>query len=264
MIAKTISAMWHLPLLRLDIGRIFSGIVGSSEENLRRAIKTAETIAPAVLWIDEIEKGFSGIGSTGDSGVATRIFGTFLTWMQEKAAPVFVVATANNISQLPPELLRKGRFDEIFFIDLPTQIERMEIFKLHINKRLVDASVIGDFILTDEILEKLSVKTEGFVGSEIEQIVITALFDAFYEDRSIQFEDFEKAVKNTVPLSITQAEQISSLREWANIRAVAATPREDRLDYVIKNEELAGYDENSEKKFKDPIKEKRGGRAIDF
>lgn len=126
--AKAISAYWKLPLLRMDIGRIFSGIVGSSEENMRNAIKTAEAVAPSILWIDEIEKGFSGVGGSNDSGTSTRVFGTFLTWMQEKKNPVFVVATANNIHALPSEMMRKGRFDEIFFVDLPTFEERKAIF----------------------------------------------------------------------------------------------------------------------------------------
>ena len=145
LISKAISEMWQLPLLRLDIGKIFSGLVGSSEENMRKAIQTAEAIAPSILWIDEIEKGFSGLSSTGDSGTTSRIFGHFLTWMQEKEKPVFVIATANNISILPPEMLRKGRFDEIFFVDLPTHRERVEIFKVHLAKRLKDPSVMGDF-----------------------------------------------------------------------------------------------------------------------
>ena len=134
--AKAMSTIWQLPLLKLDFGKVFSGLVGSSEENMRRALATAEAVAPSILWIDEIEKGLSGLGSNGDSGVSSRIFGQFLTWMQEKEAPVFVIATANNISNLPPELLRKGRFDEIFFVDLPTLAERKEIFKLHLERRL--------------------------------------------------------------------------------------------------------------------------------
>ncbi len=133
--AKAISAMWQLPLLRLDMGKIFSGVVGSSEENMRKAIKTAEAVSPSILWIDEIEKGFGGASSSGDSGTSMRIFGTFLTWMQEKTKPVFVVATANNINSLPSELLRKGRFDEIFFVDLPTRNERKDIFRLHLKKK---------------------------------------------------------------------------------------------------------------------------------
>ncbi|WP_341350120.1 AAA family ATPase [Clostridium drakei] len=262
LIAKSISAMWQLPLLRLDMGRIFSGIVGSSEENMRKAIKTAEAVSPSVLWIDEIEKGLSGQDS-GDSGTSTRIFGTFLTWMQEKTEPVFVVATANNISKLPAELLRKGRFDEIFFVDLPTFNERKDIFKVHIKKRIKDDFVKGDFSLTDEVLSELSKITEGFVGSEIEQVVIAALFEAYSEDRSITFEDFEKTIKNIVPLVVTQAEQIRAIREWANVRAVAATPKEDLFNYELKE---TSKENNSEGNYNNPedIKSSRGGRAIDF
>jgi SpoVK/Ycf46/Vps4 family AAA+-type ATPase len=254
LISKAISAMWQLPLLRLDIGKIFSGIVGSSEENMRKAIKTAEAIAPSILWIDEIEKGFSGLHSNGDSGTASRIFGHFLTWMQEKTKPVFVIATANNISNLPPEFLRKGRFDEVFFVDLPTHRERVEIFRVHLNKRLKDPSVIGSFTVSEENLNKLADLTEGFIGAEIEQVVIDGLFEAFSEDRSVTFEDFEKACKQTVPLSVTQAEQIQQIREWANVRAVTATPREDLQEYVAS-------DQNSHN---EDIRRSRGGRTIDF
>ncbi len=254
LVAKAISAMWHLPLLRLDIGRIFSGIVGSSEENVRTAIRTAEAIAPSVLWIDEIEKGFSGTGSGGDSGTSTRVFGTFLTWMQEKTKPVFVIATANNIHSLPAEMLRKGRFDEIFFVDLPTHKERVDIFLLHITKRLKDEKAVGSFTLAPTNLEKLADITEGFVGAEIEYAVIAALFEAFSEDRGITMEDFEKAIRNTVPLSVTQAEQIRSIRQWANLRAVAATRQEDRADYESLDTENKEAD----------IRSSRGGRTVDF
>src|SRR5690625_4743665 len=140
LIAKAVSSLWRLALLKLDMVKIFSGLVGSSEENMRKAIETAEAISPSILWIDEIEKGLAGTNSSGDSGTSTRIFGTLLTWMQEKTDPVFVVATANNIEALPPELLRKGRFDEIFFVDLPTRTERKEIFKIHIEKRMKSES----------------------------------------------------------------------------------------------------------------------------
>lgn len=259
LVAKSISAMWQLPLLRLDMGKIFSGIVGSSEENIRRAIQTAEAIAPSILWIDEIEKGFSGLGSSGDSGTSSRIFGTFLTWMQEKTKPVFVVATANNIQSLPPELMRKGRFDEIFFVDLPTLIERKDIFRLHMGKRLKEPSVIGDFKLSEEIYQGLASATEGFVGAEIEHVVISALYEAFFESRPICQGDLDKSIKNTVPLSVTQAEQIRALREWANVRAVAATPRE----------ELMAYDTSASKTGEATptgadIVSWRGGRAVDF
>ncbi len=235
--AKAISAMWQLPLLRLDMGKIFSGIVGSSEENMRKAIKTAEAVSPSILWIDEIEKGFGGASSSGDSGTSMRIFGTFLTWMQEKTKPVFVVATANNINNLPSELLRKGRFDEIFFVDLPTKNERKDIFRLHLKKRLTNEEVCEEISITDELLSNLADITEGFVGAEIEQAVIAALFEAFSGDRALKVTDLERVIKNTVPLSVTQREQIIKIREWANVRAVAATAKEDRSEYLETNEE---------------------------
>ena len=225
--AKAMSTIWQLPLLRLDLGKIFSGIVGSSEENMRKAISTVEAVAPAILWVDEIEKGLNGVSQANDSGVSSRIFGTFLTWMQEKTAPVFVIATANNISKLPPELLRKGRFDEIFFVDLPTLEERKEIFNVHIKRRLKDPEVCAVVKPDDvEMINKLAEMTEGFIGSEIEQVVISALCDAFFENRALQFSDFEKAIANTVPLSQTQKEQILAIREWANVRAVCASSKE--------------------------------------
>lgn len=254
LIVKAISAMWQLPLLRLDMGKVFSGLVGSSEENMRQAIKTAEAIAPCILWIDEIEKGFSSVsGSGGDGGTSTRVFGTFLTWMQEKTKPVFVAATANNIHSLPPELLRKGRFDEIFFVDLPTLHERKEIFRVHLNKRLQEPEVCGNLQLNENFLVSLAQITEGFVGAEVEQAVISALFEAFAENRSIESDDFSLAIKNTVPLSVTQAEQIHAIREWANVRAVAATSNQDR----------SGYDQKIEKADVD-VRVSRGGRTIDF
>lgn len=251
--AKAMSAAWQLPLLKLDFGKIFSGIVGSSEENMRKAIKTAEAVAPSILWVDEIEKSLSGMGSnsSGDSGTSSRIFGTFLTWMQEKTAPVFVIATANNISGLPAELLRKGRFDEIFFVDLPTHRERKEIFKLHLAKRLKDKEVASKLEVNDELLEKLADMTEGFVGAEIEQVVITALYEAFFNKRPLEFADLEATVKNVVPLSVTQKEQILALRQWANVRAVAATRKDDLAEYSTNVED--GSDVNNS----------RGGRALD-
>ncbi len=251
--AKAMSAAWQLPLLKLDFGKIFSGIVGSSEENMRKAIKTAEAVAPSILWVDEIEKSLSGMGSgsNGDSGTSSRIFGTFLTWMQEKTAPVFVIATANNISGLPAELLRKGRFDEIFFVDLPTHRERKEIFKLHLSKRLKDKEVSSKLEVNEELLEKLADMTEGFVGAEIEQVVITALYEAFFNKRPLEFGDLEATIKNVVPLSVTQKEQILGLRQWANVRAVAATRKDDLAEYSTNVED--GSDVNNS----------RGGRALD-
>ena len=250
--AKAMSAAWQLPLLKLDFGKIFSGLVGSSEENMRKAIKTAEAVAPSILWVDEIEKSLSGMNSSsnGDSGVSSRIFGTFLTWMQEKTAPVFVIATANNISGLPAELLRKGRFDEIFFVDLPTHRERKEIFRLHLTKRLKDAEVSSKLTVDDKLLETLAGITEGFVGAEIEQVVISALYEAFFNKRPLEYSDLENTIKNVVPLSVTQKEQILSLREWANIRAVTATKREDMAQY-------------SKEENPDNVNTARGGRALD-
>ena len=251
--AKAMSTIWQLPLLRLDLGKIFSGLVGSSEENMRKAIATVEAVAPSILWVDEIEKGLNGVGSSNDSGVSSRIFGTFLTWMQEKTAPVFVIATANDISKLPPELLRKGRFDEIFFVDLPTLNERKEIFKVHLSKRLKDAEVCGNIKPDDEkFINLLAQKTEGFIGSEIEQVVISALCDAFFENRALETNDFEKAITNTVPLSTTQKEQILAIREWANVRAVCASSKENIEKYKnIIHEE-------------DDITTARGGRRLDI
>ena len=249
--AKAMSAAWQLPLLKLDFGKIFSGIVGSSEENMRKAIKTAEAVAPSILWVDEIEKSLSGINSNGDSGTSSRIFGTFLTWMQEKTAPVFVIATANNISGLPPELLRKGRFDEIFFVDLPTHKERTEIFKLHLTKRLRDKEISSKININNELCEKLADITEGFVGAEIEQAVISALYEAFFNKRPLEYDDLVHTIKNIVPLSVTQKEQILALRQWANIRAVAATKSDDRVQYSTTS--------NAE----DDINSSRGGRALD-
>ena len=249
--AKAMSTIWQLPLLKLDFGKVFSGLVGSSEENMRRALATAEAVAPSILWIDEIEKGLSGLGSNGDSGVSSRIFGQFLTWMQEKESPVFVIATANNISNLPPELLRKGRFDEIFFVDLPTMEERKEIFKLHLGKRLKDKIVASEICQVPNLCSELAKMTEGFIGSEIEQVVVSALCDAFFENRPLKFEDLKKSIQTTVPLSMTQREQILALRAWANVRAVSAT----------KTSNLAMYGKETDE---GSVSTSRGGRTLDF
>jgi SpoVK/Ycf46/Vps4 family AAA+-type ATPase len=225
LLAKAIGAAWQLPLLRLDVGRIFGSYIGQSEENLRNALRTAEAVSPSILWIDEIEKGFSKSGE-GDGGTSNRVFASFLTWMQEKAKPVFVIATANNIEGLPPELLRKGRFDEIFFVDLPTRAERIEIFRLHMTRRLRHPEVVGTIKVTEESLGKLADATDGFIGAEIEQVVISALFDAYAESRAVQWPDFARAIRSTVPLSVTQNERIAQIRDWANERAVSASVAE--------------------------------------
>lgn len=264
MTAKAMSAMWQLPLLRLDIGKIFSGLVGSSEENMRKAIQTAEAVAPSILWIDEIEKGFGGnSGGVMDGGTSSRVFGTFLTWMNEKTKPVFVIATANNISRLPAEMLRKGRFDEIFFVDLPTVKERKIIFKLHLEKRL-KGSKSASFAITDDLLNRLADATEGFGGSEIEQVVVSALFEAFAENRTLETDDLFKVIKNTVPLSTTQSEQILAIREWANERAVSATAHDENYNYESEETEETVKKKAEAKKTTETIKRSRGGRTIDF
>jgi ATP-dependent 26S proteasome regulatory subunit len=210
--AKAVSNAWQLPLLRLDFGRIFSGLVGSSEENMRRALKVAESIAPAVLWIDEIEKGLAGgAGGQSDGGTSGRVFGTFLTWMQEKTANVFVVATANRIDLLPPELLRRGRFDEIFFMDLPSAEVKDEILRIHIKKRSRSPESFNIRQITDVM--------NGFSGAEIEHCVVEALFMAFYENRDLTTEDVIKAARETIPLSVTYTEELKRLRDWAKNRA---------------------------------------------
>lgn len=253
--AKAMSAIWGLPLLKLDMGKIFGGIVGSSEENMRKAIATAEAVSPSILWVDEIEKGFSGLKSGGDSGTSARVFGTFLTWMQEKTKPVFVIATANDISSLPPELLRKGRFDEIFFVDLPTLKEREKIFKVHINKRIKSSSVQHEITADDSVCKELAELSAGYVGAEIEQIVIAAMYEAFYADRGLRKEDIIKSIKETVPLSSTQREQILELRAWAKERAVLATAVEDR-------ETEAQSDGNNDDD--GDFVNSQGGRIVDF
>ncbi|HEY1554574.1 MAG TPA: AAA family ATPase [Kofleriaceae bacterium] len=217
--AKAVGALWQMPLLRLDVGKIFAGLVGSSEENVRSVIKTAEAIAPAILWIDELEKGFSGTQSSGqtDGGTTSRVFGTFITWLQEKTTPVFVIATANNVHQLPPELLRKGRFDEIFFCDLPDREDRRQILDIHLRKKNRDP---GQFDM-----DKLIDATVDFSGAELEQVVIAALYDAFDTGNDLTSEGLVKTISEIVPLAITMREMIESMREWARTRARMASSR---------------------------------------
>lgn len=220
--AKAVSALWQLPLLRLDVGRMFSSLVGTSEENMRRAINIAESIAPCVLWVDEIDKAFAALtGSATDSGVSQRVLGTFLTWMAEKASAVFVVATANNIQFLPPELLRKGRFDDIFFVDLPDEGERKDIFAIHLAQRGRKPEQFD--------LEELARVSSGLSGAEIEQVVVSALFDAYYQKRELTADDVRRAIAETVPLSKTMSEEIDALREWALTRARSASVRQDEV-----------------------------------
>lgn len=214
--AKAIATSWRLPLVRLDMGRIYSGYIGASEENLRRAIRIAESLAPVVLWVDEIEKGLAGsTGGQGDSGVSARVFGTMLTWLQEKTSPVFVVCTANRIEGLPPELLRKGRFDEIFFIDLPTELERADIFQIQLTKR---GRVAAQFPLAE-----FSSASVDFSGAEIEQVIISAMYDAFADGVELTADHVLQAIAETLPLAVTMAEDISRLRDWAKRRTRPAS-----------------------------------------
>jgi SpoVK/Ycf46/Vps4 family AAA+-type ATPase len=214
LIAKTTSRLWGLPLLRLDMGRVYDGsMVGRSEANLRNALKTAESISPAILFIDELDKAFAGTTGSADSdgGTSSRIFGSFLTWMQEKTSPVFVMATANRVERLPGEFLRKGRFDEIFFVDLPTSEERKEIFKIHLSKRRREIARFD--------LDQLAAVCDGFSGAEIEQALIAAMYEAFAQEREFTQLDIIAAIKSTLPLSKTMTEQVTALRDWARQRA---------------------------------------------
>ena len=211
--AKATASAFGLPLLRLDMGRVFGGIVGQSESNLRSVIQTAEAIAPCVLWIDEIEKGFSGSKSSGssDGGTSSRVFGSFLSWMQEKEKPVFVVATANDVAQLPPEFLRKGRFDEMFFVDLPDELERKQIWEIVINRH-------GRNIENFDTMA-LARAAEQFTGAEIDAACVDALFDSYLENREPTDLDVATAITRTVPLAKLMDGQITALRHWAKGRA---------------------------------------------
>ena len=218
LIAKTTARLWGLPLLRMDMGRVYDGsMVGRSEANLRNALRTAESLSPVVLFIDELDKAFSGGSGSADSdgGTSGRIFGSFLTWMQEKTSPVFVMATANRVERLPGEFLRKGRFDEIFFVDLPGAEERQQILRIHLQKRRSDISRFD--------LEQLANVSEGFSGAELEQVIVAAMYEAFAQDREFTQLDVIAAIKSTLPLSQTMTEQVTALREWARQRARPAS-----------------------------------------
>jgi hypothetical protein len=206
--AKAISHHWHLPLLRLDVGRLFGGLVGESESRTRQMIQLAEALAPCVLWIDEIDKAFSGAEGRGDAGTTNRVFGTFLTWMAEKTTPVFIVATANNIRQLPPELLRKGRFDEVFFVGLPNQAERHQIFDVHLRKYRAHNLRAYD-------VDRLAYETPEFSGAEIEQSIIEAMHIGFSQNRDFITDDVLQAASQIVPLAKTAQTEIELLQNWA-------------------------------------------------
>ncbi|HIK10892.1 MAG TPA: AAA family ATPase [Oscillatoriaceae cyanobacterium M33_DOE_052] len=222
--AKTIAREWRLPLLRLDTGRLFGGIVGESESRVRQMIQLVEAISPCVLWIDEIDKAFGNItsGRDGDSGTGRRVFGTLITWMQEKTCPVFIVATANNVGILPAELLRKGRFDEIFFLNLPTEKERMEIFKVHLRR--LRPSRLRDFDLP--LLGNLA---RDFSGAEIEQVIVDAMHRAFAQRRDFTTEDIVMAMEETVPLAAIAQDQIAVLKHWAAKSGARTASLDNRL-----------------------------------
>jgi SpoVK/Ycf46/Vps4 family AAA+-type ATPase len=217
--AKAIASLWRIPLVRFDFSNLFRRDI-TPEDGLRRVIKLTESMAPIVLWIDELDKAFSNLRESQDS--LTRVVGTFITWLQEKVSPVFIVATANTIEHLPPELLRKGRFDEVFFVDLPNVHEREKIFSIHIRKRGRDPVQFD--------LKLLAEKTEHFGGAEIEQVVVSSLFRAYHEKRDLVMADMLKSVENTIPLYETYEETIKALREWAHRRACLSSMDTSRVD----------------------------------
>ena len=224
--AKAIAHHWHLPLLRLDVGRLFAGLVGESESRTRQTIELAEALAPCILWIDEIDKGFAGLDGKGDSGTTSRVFGTFITWLAEKKTPVFVVATANNIRALPPEILRKGRFDEIFFVGLPNQTEREAIFKVHLAK-------LRPHNLGNYDAKRLAYETPDFSGAEIEQTIIEAMHIGFSQNRDFTTDDILEAASQIVPLAKTAQEQIEFLQQWvAAGKARLASKNSDLSDRI--------------------------------
>lgn len=230
--AKAIAHHWHLPLLRLDVGRLFAGLIGESESRTRQMIQIAEALAPCILWIDEIDKAFAGVDGRGDSGTSSRVFGTFITWMAEKTSPVFVVATANNIQSLPPELLRRGRFDEIFFVGLPTQDERKAIYEVHLSR-------LRAHNLQNYDLDRLAYETPSFSGAEIEQAIIEAMHIGFSQGRDFTTEDILEAASQIVPLARTAQEQVEALQAWAasgKARMASRSSLGDRLKQRLQPE----------------------------
>ena len=211
--AKAVSMEWNLPLLRLDTSNLYNKYIGESERNFKRAMEAAERMAPVVLWIDELEKAFASGGSE-DGGVSQRVLGSFLSWMQERKGDVFVVATANQIDRLPPEFLRKGRFDEIFFVDLPDAATRSEIFRIHLSSRGQNTDAFD--------LTSLAVQSSGFSGAEIEQVVLSGLYEAFTSRNPLDTAALLTEVDATRPLAVTMAEKIDQMREWAEGRTVRA------------------------------------------
>jgi SpoVK/Ycf46/Vps4 family AAA+-type ATPase len=213
--AKAIATAWQRPLLRMDVGGLYDRYIGESERRLRDALRQAEAMAPIVLWIDEIEKAFAGAASTStDGGLSRRMFGALLTWMQEHQAPVFLVATANDIEALPPELLRKGRFDEIFFVDLPGEEAREQIVRIHLVQRKQDP--------TQFAIPRIVEATKGYSGAEIEQAIISALYRVASGTSALTTDMIIHAAENSPPLSVTMRERVDELRRWAKGRCVPA------------------------------------------
>lgn len=233
--AKAIAHHWHLPLLRLDVGRLFGGLVGESESRTRQMIQLAEALAPCILWIDEIDKAFAGFDGRGDSGTTSRVFGTFITWLAEKSSPVFVVATANNIQALPPEMLRRGRFDEIFFVGLPSQEEREAIFNVHLAR-------LRPHNLAAYDLKRLAYETPDFSGAEIEQALIEAMHIGFSQNRDFTNDDILEALSQIIPLARTAQPQIEALQSWAASGkarlASRQSPLAERIEQQRKSNDL--------------------------
>lgn len=227
--AKAIAHHWHLPLLRLDVGRLFAGLVGESESRTRQMIQLAEALAPCILWIDEIDKAFAGADGRGDSGTTSRVFGTFITWLAEKTSPVFVVATANNIQALPPELLRKGRFDEIFFVGLPNTEERKAIFEVHLGHLRPHNIAAYD-------LDRLAYETPDFSGAEIEQSLIEAMHLGFSQNRDFTTDDILESASQIVPLARTAQDQVDLLQAWAAAGKARLASRHSTLSLRIQRQ----------------------------
>ena len=223
--ARAVAGEWKLPLVKFDTAAVYDKFIGETEKRIQKVFKVAEGLAPCVLWIDELEKVFAGSGpdsASADAGVSSRLLASFLSWMQERKSAVFVAATCNNVTVLPPELIRKGRFDELFFVDLPSVDERKQVFSIQLTKRKRDPA--------DYDLDRVAEVAKGFSGAEIESAVQTGLYAAFARKQELSTEDLLTALSSTVPLSITRSEEIAELRGWAKDRAVWASPQEARSD----------------------------------
>src|SRR5262245_29350418 len=227
MCARAVAGEWKLPLVKFDTAAIFDKYIGETEKRIQKVFKVAEGLAPCVLWIDELEKVFAGSGpdsASVDAGVSSRTLAAFLGWMQDRKAPVFVAATCNNVNVLPPELIRKGRFDELFFVDLPNQAERKQIFAIQLARRKRDAAEFD--------LDRVAIAAQGYSGAEIDAAVQTALYVSYSSKQPMNTQSLLNALKATVPLSRTRAEELDALREWAHTRAVAASAPEAKAESV--------------------------------